>query len=310
MRNEITLKDWCEGKTPDRNDLFGWSNLIFQRSLQTDDPVNDKVARYFMAQWSLCDKESPLLAALFERTFSHYPSSAQKALADQLMEAGVLNSIDLLSEVRPHGELQKHLLDKPAVWSAMPGYMLHDNLQLAFDGIVSGLRKGNQEHGAWAPIEGIEEPAERRKVFHDLIVHKLRWAFGFLNDEKPYFETELFHAFLSKLGQSWQIHPANLMYAMLCADPASSRDYDRYETFIAPYANDIRALIQWSDLPRDTRIRNRLPESSTIATIDGITALALSGGAGLVSLFQDMKKMVVSVEHDDEIGQVLGHAFD
>ncbi len=309
MRNEITLKEWCDGKTPDRNDLCGWSNLIFQRSLQTDDPINDKVSKYFVAQWSGCQKESPLLAALFERTFSHYPSSVQKALASQLMDQGILNGIDLLSEVRPHGELQKHLLNQPAVWSAMPDYMWRDYLQAAFDGIVGGLRKEQEEHGVWVPVGRIEKPADRHRIFLDLVYPKLRHAFGFLNEDKPYFEVKLFHTFLSKLADTWQIHPANLMYAMLCSDPSSFRDYERYKEFISPYANDIQALIQWSDLPRDTRIRSNLPQGDTIATIDGITALALSGGAGLSSLFQDMKKMVITVESDEGIAQSLGHAL-
>ena len=310
MRNDITLKDWCEGKTPDCNDLVGWSNLIFQRSLQINEPLNDKVSQYFVVQWMQCAKETSLLASIFERTFSNYPVSTQIALTDRLVEQGQLKGVELLPQTRQYGPLQKYLLTKADVWDAMPDYLLRDYLHHSFESILRPEYPSSEEHAAWASIERIENSTSRAKVFSDILAPRLRASFGFLNADKKYFDTKLFHGMLSRLGTAWNVHPANFMYALLCLDPASTRSYDKYSEFIEPYANDIRALIQWSSLPRDERIRNRLPDCDKISTIDGIAALALSSGYGLAGLFQDMNRIVIAVEHDEQDVQALGSAFD
>lgn len=286
MQNICTLDDWATGKSPEPNDLASWSNLVHLRSLQVENPHDDPVGLYFVAQWLHCS-DKKLAPELFERTFSAYGVSTQIQLLNTLVSAEQIRPVDLVDNVIPHGHLHRHLIHRSDVWKDMSAVQLNDQTYSFFHQMVES-EQDREVHPAWEAIARIVDPKERRQFFEKILSPKIRSAFGFLNDESSYFPVQTFHKMLERLNATWGIHPAQVLYFMLKKDPSAYRIFDEYQNFLEPYANDIRSLLQLDTTPQNIRLLEKLPASTRECTLDTVMMFALMGDPD--NLFWDHNK--------------------
>lgn len=308
MSHAVSLKEWSEGATPEKDDLLSWSNLVFQRSLQVKNPEADPISEYLFSKWSASAKDSGLTVNTFERTFSQYGVGFQRHVMNTLIEAGVAQAVDFLDKVKSNGLLHRHLLTLPEVWVGMELHQKRDNLYTWFSEIVKfGKDEPEKTHPSWQVIEGFKTAADKRYIFNAVLGQRILDTFGLFKDDAGFFPVATFHDTVKKLSTSWDIHPAQIVYGLMEVDYYKSRtDYDRYSEFLEPYANDIRELIQFNPDPRSKRIGDNLPESTRAATIDLVFAFALS--LDPAHIFLDRHHMPEQV-HDPEAALALSDAF-
>lgn len=308
MSNAVSLKQWSEGATPEKDDLLSWSNLVFQRSLQVKNPEADPVSEYLFSKWSACAKDPKLTINTFERTFSQYSVGFQRHVMNTLIQAGVAEAVDFLDKVKGNGLLHRHLLTLPEVWAGMELHQQRDNLYTWFSEIVQfGKDDPNKTHPSWNTIKAFKTPKEKRYIFNAVLGEKMLSTFGLFKDHSGYFTTAVFHDTVKKMSECWDIHPAQVVYGLMLVDHYEQRtDYHRFDEFLEPYANDVRELIQFNPDPRSKRMSENLPESSRPATIDLVFAFALS--LDPTHVFLDRNHMPKEV-HDPEAAQALSSAF-
>lgn len=287
MANVLTLKAWCEGDTPEKNDILSWAELIFQRALQIKEPGVDPVSQYFLSQWLGAKKEKALVLPIFERTFSAYGIRTQSALLNSLVAEKVLTYVDLVDHVKSNGSLHRHLLTLPEVWLNMAPHQLRDQLYSSFERIVqAGENEPDVIHPAWNAVQMFKTLEERNIIFNVILNPCIRSAFGLFSNDHAHFSISCFHHIVRKIGQCWHVHPAQIMCGFLRANTAwSSREYNQYEDYVKPYANDIRELIQFSIEPKDECIRQHLPASLNPVSIDILSVFRM--GADHNNIFLD-----------------------
>lgn len=305
MTHAVSLQEWSQGKTPDKNDFLSWSNLIYQRSNQVEQPGDDAVSQYFFGQWMDAANNSKMIAGTFERTFSAYGASFQIAVMNQLAQEGKLVPYDLLDQVKPDALLYRHLLLRSDVWSSMEPHQFRDKLYSEFHTIVgTGQHHVEAAHPFWAALKAVDTPQNRVVLFEELLKPKFCSAFGLFSDEHSYFDARVFHSAVKKLSDCWGIHPAQIIYGLL-ADPARL-DYERFNDMLEPYANDIKELIQFCTSPRDERIRSNLLDSPRPVTIDMVFAFALAMDPKNIFL---STSQIPKTQYDPEAADALGAAF-
>lgn len=307
MGRVVTLKNWCEGDTPEKNDVLSWSELIFQRALQIKEPGVDPVSQYFVSQWLSATKAKAFVLPVFERSFSAYGIRTQIALLNSLVSEKVLAHVDLVDYVKSNGPLHRHLLTLPEVWLNMAPHQLRDQLYSSFESIVqAGENEPDVIHPAWDAVQIFKTTDERNRIFDVIFSPKIRSAFGLFSDDRAHFNISCFHHTVRQLGHSWHIHPAQIMCGLLRVDTGwYSRDYDQYEAYVKPYSNDIRELIQFSIEPKDERIRQNLPASSNPISIDILSAFCM--GADQNNIFLDSRH-VPTAPNDLEAANALSAA--
>lgn len=308
MTRVVTLKNWCEGETPDKNDLLSWSELIFQRALQIKEPGIDPISQYFVEQWLEAKKEKELVLPIFDRTFSAYGERVQISLLNALISENVFSAAELVDYVRPNGFLHRHLLTLSEVWLGIGLHKLRDQLHSSFECIVkAGEDDSNTIHPAWGAMQRFQTTVDRNRVFNAILSSRIQSAFGLFRDGHAHFSVAAFHRTVQLLGKSWHVHPAQIAYGLLRADSGwSVRDYDQYEAHIKPYANDIRELIQFSAEPRDVRIRQNLPASLDAVSVDILAAFCI--GADQDNLFLDFRH-IPTASNDLESADALKAAI-
>lgn len=301
MQHVLTLDDWVDGKSPDQSDLASWSNLVRLRSLQVENPVEDPISLYFSAQWIQCPDKT-LATELFERTFSAYGLSVQLRLLQNMVSEENIRPVDFLKGVVPHGQLYRHLLHRTDIWDEMSPVQLNDSFYSFFHNVVDA-EQFNQGlvHPCWSRLAKIVDPKERLKFFNSIVGPRIRNEFGFLSEDGSRFPIASFHRTLAHLCTAWNIHPAQVVYAMLRNDPSTYRNLEEYREHIEPYANDIRNLLELTPNLKNQRLLEKLPESNSACTLDAVVMFALMGDAD--NLFWDhTRPMAVADDPDAAAG--------